>query len=212
MQLMFQNNERLGSRLVELDSLYTEMMMLSGLTAEQLVELLRAGYTIEPPNYEASLSALSDAADEPLTLEQLQRMDGQPVWLEFMQPIEYGWSDQWFLIDADEGVAYNSSYRFPLESCCGMAYAKPTLHLHIGSDDRAKKQGNLNYFRIFKPKEVVDVILVKHKGTEEYSFVNLTKGHICPCRFKSFGEALADIEKRVKDGKILNYLLLKREN
>lgn len=195
------------------------------MTNEEAIEILQEEHDwVQEPCYvmnaiKKAIEALRSADHfpnltkmAPLTLDQLRQMDGQPVWLEFMQPIEYGWSDQWFLIDADEGVAYNSSYRFPLESCCGMAYAKPTLHLHIGSDDRAKKQGNLNYFRIFKPKEVVDVILVKHKGTEEYSFVNLTKGHICPCRFKSLGKAFADIEKRVKDGKILNYLLLEREN
>lgn len=72
----------------------------------------------------------------------------------------------------------------------------------------------LNKFRIFKPTGiadvtgVTDVILVRHKGTQEYSFVNLTKGHICPCRFKTFEDAVADIEDRIKDGKILSYQIL----
>lgn len=69
----------------------------------------------------------------------------------------------------------------------------------------------LNKFRIFKPSETADVILVRHKGTQEYSFVNLTKGHICPCRFKTFEDAVADIEKRIKDGKIVGYRILERE-
>lgn len=69
----------------------------------------------------------------------------------------------------------------------------------------------LNKFRIFKPSGIVDVILVRHKGTQEYSFVNLTKGHICPCRFKTFEDAVADIEDRMKDGKILSYQILERE-
>lgn len=69
----------------------------------------------------------------------------------------------------------------------------------------------LNRFRVFKPNETVDVILVRHKGTQEYSFVNLSKGHICPCRFKTFEDAVADIEKRIKDGKIVGYRILERE-
>lgn len=69
----------------------------------------------------------------------------------------------------------------------------------------------LNKLRIFKPSGIVDVILVRHKGTQEYSFVNLTKGHICPCRFKTFEDAVADIEARMKQGKILNYQILERE-
>lgn len=70
----------------------------------------------------------------------------------------------------------------------------------------------LNKFRIYKPSGTVDVILIKHKGTQEYSFVNLTKGHICPCRFKTFEEAIADIEDRMKNGKILSYQILERED
>lgn len=69
----------------------------------------------------------------------------------------------------------------------------------------------LNKLRIFKPSGTVDVILVRHKGTQEYSFVNLTKGHICPCRFKTLEDAVADIEKRIKDGKIVGYRILERE-
>lgn len=70
----------------------------------------------------------------------------------------------------------------------------------------------LNKFRIYKPSGTVGVILIKHKGTQEYSFVNLTKGHICPCRFKTFEEAIADIEDRMKNGKILSYQILERED
>ena len=38
---------------------------------------------------------------------------------------------------------------------------------------------------------VVDILLLKHKTYNGYSFVNLTKGHICPCVFKSEEEALS---------------------
>lgn len=83
--------------------------------------------------------------------------------------------------------------------------------LHNSSDKEGSDSKKLNKFRIFKPSGIADVILVRHKGTQEYSFVNLTKGHICPCRFKTFEDAVADIEDRMKDGKILSYQILERE-
>lgn len=69
----------------------------------------------------------------------------------------------------------------------------------------------LNHFRVFKPSGTVDVLLLKHKGTNEYSFVNLTKGHICPCRFQSLNEAILDLAERKKDGRIFNYWILGAE-
>ena len=52
---------------------------------------------------------------------------------------------------------------------------------------------------------VFDILLLKHKTYNGYSFVNLTKGHICSCVFKSEEEALADLEKYKQSGKIINY-------
>ena len=52
---------------------------------------------------------------------------------------------------------------------------------------------------------VFDILLLKHKTYNGYSFVNLTKGHICPCVFKSEEEALSDLEKYKQSGKIINY-------
>lgn len=69
----------------------------------------------------------------------------------------------------------------------------------------------LNHFRVFKPSGTVDVLLLKHKETDEYSFVNLTKGHICPCRFRSMEEAILDLAERKKDGRIFNYWILEAE-
>lgn len=69
----------------------------------------------------------------------------------------------------------------------------------------------LNHFRVFKPSGTVDVLILKHKGTNEYSFVNLTKGHICPCRFQSLDEAIADLEQQKNDRKIFNYWILEAE-
>lgn len=45
----------------------------------------------------------------------------------------------------------------------------------------------------------LEVLLIKHKVNGKYSFVNLTKGHICPCLFTTEEEALQDLnaDKRV---------------
>lgn len=69
----------------------------------------------------------------------------------------------------------------------------------------------LNKIIIVRPKGIVTVLLLKHKNTEEYSFVNLTKGHICPCRFKSIDDAIKDLEERKKSGNIISYKFIERE-
>lgn len=70
---------------------------------------------------------------------------------------------------------------------------------------------NLNKIIVVRPKDIVTVLLLKHKNTNEYSFVNLTKGHICPCRFKSINEAVKDLEERKESGNIINYKFIERE-
>lgn len=52
-------------------------------------------------------------------------------------------------------------------------------------------------FKIFykdKAKET-DVLLLPHKNKKCYSFINLTKGHICPCKFKTEEEAIEDLRR-----------------
>lgn len=42
----------------------------------------------------------------------------------------------------------------------------------------------------------VEVLLMRHKDGSGWSFVNITKGHICPCKFPSFEAAVADCLSR----------------
>ena len=51
----------------------------------------------------------------------------------------------------------------------------------------------------------VEVLLLPHKGTNKYSFVNLTKGHICPCVFNSVEDAIQDMEDRKIMGLLDSY-------
>lgn len=47
---------------------------------------------------------------------------------------------------------------------------------------------------LYKNKNISLVTILPNKGTELYSYVNLTKGHICPCKFNSIEEALEDLK------------------
>ena len=50
-------------------------------------------------------------------------------------------------------------------------------------------------FEVVRPKDTVIVLIMKHKTKNTYSYVNLTKGHICPCEFASVEEAIKDMDK-----------------
>lgn len=58
---------------------------------------------------------------------------------------------------------------------------------------------------IYRVHDEVDVLLLKNKGESTFSFINLTKGHICPCKFNSVEEALDDLRKYQNEGKIVNW-------
>lgn len=47
---------------------------------------------------------------------------------------------------------------------------------------------------ITRKKDVVLVLLMEHKDKSGYSYINLTKGHICPCKFKTVAEAFDDLK------------------
>ena len=64
-------------------------------------------------------------------------------------------------------------------------------------------------FSIKRPKDTVKVILIRHKIEEQYSFVNLTKGHICPCKFHSVEDAMKDLEEYKRRGDIIEYKEIK---
>ncbi len=54
----------------------------------------------------------------------------------------------------------------------------------------------------------VIVTIMKNKSDETYSFINLTKEHICPCKFNSIDDALKDMDRLKACGKIINYFEL----
>lgn len=56
------------------------------------------------------------------------------------------------------------------------------------------------------------VALVKDKCGGTWQFVNLSKGHICPCRFNTVADAVKDLDSYVKKGKIKRYNIVNRDN
>lgn len=62
-----------------------------------------------------------------------------------------------------------------------------------------------NLYKVYRPKDTVIVCIMKNKSDNTYSYVNLTKEHICPCRFLSVEEALLDMDKKIEEGTVLKY-------
>lgn len=60
-------------------------------------------------------------------------------------------------------------------------------------------------FLVTRPGDTVLVYLMKNKNDNTYSFVNITKWHICPCRFSSIRDAIADMDRLKVEGKIIRY-------
>lgn len=46
---------------------------------------------------------------------------------------------------------------------------------------------------VTRPDGEVKVVLLPHKDGSGWSFVNLTKGHICPCKFNSEEDGMKDL-------------------
>ena len=58
---------------------------------------------------------------------------------------------------------------------------------------------------VIRKNDTVVVTILRNKSDNTYSFVNLTKEHICSCRFKSIEDALHDMDLKVKNGEIIKY-------
>lgn len=52
----------------------------------------------------------------------------------------------------------------------------------------------------------VIVTIFENKSDNTYSYINLTKEHICPCKFSSVEEALKDMDKKIEEGSIIRYV------
>lgn len=46
-----------------------------------------------------------------------------------------------------------------------------------------------------------------HKSNDKYSFIDITKGHICSCEFDTQEEALEDLRNKYNNKEIASYIL-----
>lgn len=65
-----------------------------------------------------------------------------------------------------------------------------------------------NIYLVQRKSGNVVVSIMRNKSDGAYSFVNLTKNHICPCRFDSVEDALNDMHKKILSGEIIGYFKL----
>lgn len=65
-----------------------------------------------------------------------------------------------------------------------------------------------NVYLVQRKNGNVVVSIMRNKSDSTYSFVNLTKNHICPCRFDSIEDALTDMRKKILSGEIIGYFKL----
>ena len=55
-----------------------------------------------------------------------------------------------------------------------------------------------NVYLVTRHKDNVLVSIMRNKLDGTYSFVNLTKGHICTCKFNTVEEAVKDMQNKKK--------------
>lgn len=73
-------------------------------------------------------------------------------------------------------------------------------------------KGSLRFI-VKKPNEEESVVVIfKNKSDGTYSFVNLTKEHICSCKFKTIEEAIQDMNDRLRKGLIKSYVVKGERN
>lgn len=61
--------------------------------------------------------------------------------------------------------------------------------------------------RIFvqRPHDWCEVEIWLDKATDKWCFVNMTRGHVCACRFDTVEDALKDLEQQKQEGKVIRY-------
>lgn len=65
-----------------------------------------------------------------------------------------------------------------------------------------------NVYLVQRKSGNVMVSIMRNKSDNTYSFVNLTKGHICSCRFDSVEDAVKDMDEKILNGEVTGYFEL----
>lgn len=60
-------------------------------------------------------------------------------------------------------------------------------------------------FFVQRPHDWCEVEIWFDEATNKWCFVNMTKGHVCACRFDTVEDALKDLEQQKQEGKVIRY-------
>jgi len=63
-----------------------------------------------------------------------------------------------------------------------------------------------NIYLVIRNEGNVLVSIMLNRSNNKYHFVNITKGHICPCAFESVEEAINDMQIKKDNGEIINFI------
>lgn len=74
-------------------------------------------------------------------------------------------------------------------------------------ENKQETQKGALRFIVKKPNGKESVVIFKNKSDGTYSFVNLTKEHICSCKFQTIEEAIQDMNDRLRKGLIESYIV-----
>ena len=67
------------------------------------------------------------------------------------------------------------------------------------------KQETFPLWLVERPKDTVLVTILINESDNKFHYVNLTKSHICKCGFDTIDDALEDMKKLQRDGKVLSF-------
>lgn len=60
-------------------------------------------------------------------------------------------------------------------------------------------------YLVERPLNTVEVLLLPNKDGSGYQYINLTKGQICPCKFKTEFDAVLDMNRKMDEGSVIRY-------
>jgi len=81
------------------------------------------------------------------------------------------------------------------------------LDYHIYDPKEFTEKRNL--IAVDRSGGIIIVLLFKHKISGKWSFINLSKEHICECEFDSYKDAIDDLNKYKESGKIKSWRFIK---
>lgn len=67
------------------------------------------------------------------------------------------------------------------------------------------KQETFPLWLVERPKDTVLVTILINESDNKFHYVNLTKSHICKCGFDTIDDALEDMKKLQRDGKVISF-------